>query len=87
MLATMAPSIIVGNALLKGSVVADEDWRKYGEVRRQELLENDKTGRSFTITRSVSLKRYVQIGDRVSTYVMQNMAIQVSCTHAILLYT
>jgi hypothetical protein len=72
---TMAPlpSIIVGNSLLKGSVVANEEWRSFGEARRRELLENDKEGRSFTITRSVSLKRYVQIGDRVRAVKCSNM--------------
>ena len=66
MMAAPPPSIIVGNALIKGNVVANEEWRTFGEARRRELLENDKEGRSFTITRSVSLKRYISIGDRVS---------------------
>ena len=61
----MVPSIIVGSALIKGTVVANDDWRKYGEARRQELLENDKDARYFDINRRCSVHRYFQIGDRV----------------------
>lgn len=69
LLSTMAPpAIIVGNALLKGNVAANDEWRKYGEARRQELLENDEDGRSFEINRRCSVLRYFDVGDRVSAF-------------------
>lgn len=79
----MAPSIIVGNALLKGSVVANDEWRTYGETRRRELLKKDEQegGRTFTIDRSISLKKYVSIGDRVSSLGRGHNVLQVTFTY------
>lgn len=63
----MTPAIIVGNGMLRGSVLASEEWRKHGEVRRRQLLEQDEMegGTSFEITRKCRIQRYFQIGDRV----------------------
>jgi hypothetical protein len=65
----MTPAIIVGNGMLQGSVVASEEWRKHGEVRRRDLLKKDEVegGTSFDINRKCRIQRYFQIGDRVRT--------------------
>lgn len=67
---TTPPAIIVGNALLQGHVAANDEWRQYGERRRQELLENDKEGRCFEMNRRVNVHRYFQVGDRYGALCM-----------------
>ena len=63
----MTPAIIVGNGMLLGSVVASEEWRKHGEIRRKLLLKQDEMegGTSFEINRKCCIQRYFKIGDRV----------------------
>lgn len=64
---TMTPAIIVGHGMLQGSVVSSEEWRRHGETRRKELLEQDKLegGTSFEISKKCNVKHYFEIGDRV----------------------
>jgi hypothetical protein len=43
-------------------------WRRYGQTRRRELLEDDrrKGGTKFNLNTSCSIHRYFQVAQRVS---------------------
>jgi hypothetical protein len=44
----------------------NEDWRKYGELRRKQIVEDDEVeGYSFHLSRRVSIKKYFKLIERV----------------------
>jgi len=49
----------------KGSSSSDENWRRYGELRRQRIVENDEVNTSFHLNRKCPIERYFELAERV----------------------
>jgi hypothetical protein len=44
---------------------SSHDWRRYGELRRQLLVEQDEANTSFYLNPSCPMTRYFELAERV----------------------
>lgn len=51
------------------AAISDE-WRRYGETRRKQIVEEDEVdgGYSFHLSRKVPVRKYFKLIERVSVY-------------------
>lgn len=47
--------------------IGNEEWRRYGEARRKELVEQDEVegGTSFHLNKKCRIERYFGLAERV----------------------
>ena len=71
---TTKPKSTMEQSLSSSSVAPPSDeWRRFGEARRRELVEKDELagGTSFHLNKNCRIQRYFLLADRVSLFVRE----------------